>query len=194
MIKGKQPDIKHNRYIYSPSGLVKVIDINGAFIGEMYLDEALSLAYGQDQDLVQISHEKIPVCKVCNYSKYKYELGKKNKEKTINNKPTQLKVLKISLNIGQNDLDQKLKKCTDFLEKSHDVQIVLRFKGRENLKPDIGIKFLQKIIDEAPENWHAKKPPTHSGREVIVIFSKKTMISKSNEEITSSKNQANEPS
>ena len=66
----------------------------------MYLDEALSLAYGQDNDLVQISYEKIPVCKICDYSKYKYELAKKNKEKMHSNKPIQLKVLKISLNIS----------------------------------------------------------------------------------------------
>lgn len=176
----KHHEIKHNKYIYSPSGLVKVIDTTGQFIGEMYLDEALSLAYGKDEDLVQISHEKIPVCKICNYSKYKYELGKKNKEKS--NKPTQLKVLKISLNIGENDLNQKIKKCNDFLDKSYDVQIVLRFKGRENLKPEIGINFLKKIVEEAHESWHVKKPPTHSGREVMVILSKKNSPSKAAED------------
>jgi len=168
------PDIKFNRHIQSPSGLVKLISSGGEFIGEMYLDEALSLAYGQDNDLVQISYEKIPVCKICDYSKYKYELAKKNKEKMHSNKPIQLKVLKISLNIGKNDLNQKIKQCEEFLDKSHDVEIILRLKGRENIKPEVAIDFLKNIATTSfKEDWYMKKEPLHSGRDVLMIIGKK---------------------
>lgn len=168
-------NIKYNRYIQSPSNLVKVLSPNGEFVGEMYLEEALKLAYGQDKDLVQISFEKIPVCKICEYTKYKYELSKKNKEKMQSNKPTQLKILKISLNIGQNDLNQKLKQCGIFLEQSHDVQIILRLKGRENIKPEFAVNFMKDLTKTFPEHWYVKKEPLHSGKDVLMILSKKNL-------------------
>jgi translation initiation factor IF-3 len=167
------PDIKFNRYIYSSSGFVKVIEKEGSFVGEMHLNDALNLAYDQHLDLVQISYEKIPVCKICDYSKYKYELAKKNKEKTHSNKNTQLKVLKLSLNIGKKDLEQRVKQCGEFIEKSHDVQFILRLKGRENNKPELAIVFFNEIKASFPESWHIKKEPSHSGKEVLMIISKK---------------------
>lgn len=169
------PDIKYNRYIYAPIGLVRVLDKEGNFIKEMPIDEALKLAYSYELDLVQIAADKVPVCKICDYSKYKYELAKKNKEKNQHNKSTQLKVLKISLNISENDLvNNKLKQCANFLEKNHDVEIILRLKGRENIKPEIGLNFLKDMKKYFAENWYLKKEPTHTGRDIIMIISRKS--------------------
>jgi translation initiation factor IF-3 len=168
--------IKYNKYIFAPLGIVKVLDKEGNFLQEMPLDKALKLAFSQELDLVQIGADKIPVCKICDFSKYKYELTKKNKEKNINNKSSELKVLKISLNISENDLiNQKLKQCSNFLEKNHDVAIVLRLKGRENIKPEIAITFLQNMKKYFEENWYIKKDPTQNGREIIMVIGKKTI-------------------
>lgn len=168
-------EIKYNRYIHSTSGLVRVLDKEGNFIKEMPLDEALKLAASYELDLVQIAADRVPVCKICNFSKYKYELSKKNKEKNQANKSTQLKVLKISLNISENDLvNNKLKQCGNFLEKNHDVEIILRLKGRENIKPEVGINFLKDMKKYFAENWYLKKEPTHTGRDIIMIISKRS--------------------
>jgi translation initiation factor IF-3 len=169
--------IKYNKYIFAPLGIVKVLDKDGNFLQEMPLNKALKLAFTEELDLVQIGADKIPVCKICDFSKYKYELAKKNKEKNNNNKSSEMKVLKITLNISENDLiNQKLKQCSNFLEKNHDVTIVLRLKGRENIKPEIGITFLQNMKKYFKENWYVKKEPIQNGKEILMVVSKKSSI------------------
>lgn len=162
---------KINKNIISSTGMVKILDQNGEFLGEMYLSEALSLAYRQEKDLVQISYEDIPVCRICNYNLFKYELKKKNKEKIQAQKIKKIKIIKLSLNIGENDLKQKIYQTVNFVTSGHDVEILIRLKGRENSRPDIGIEFLKKIV--FPDICMIKKHPVYLNKDISMIITKK---------------------
>ncbi|OED45380.1 translation initiation factor IF-3 [Rickettsiales bacterium (ex Bugula neritina AB1)] len=142
-------------------------------LGVMSLREALNLAYDKDLDLVQLSYEDIPTCKICHFGQYKYDLDKKNKNKSKNNKTNILKFIKITLNIGEADLKVKSKKILQFIEEGSKVQVSIRLKGRENIKPENGIETLNKLIQFVILECNLEKPPTHVDREIYAILSPK---------------------
>lgn len=163
--------IRHNEYIQRSS--VRVIDEQGQMLGVMNLQNALDLAYSKNLDLIQLSSEDIPTCKICNFGQYKYDLDKKNKGKSKNNKANILKTIKITLNISEGDLKVKTKKILEFIEEGSKVQVSIRLKGRENIKPEFGVKLIEKLISFVALNCSIEKPPTHVDREIFAILGPK---------------------
>lgn len=128
---------------------VRVIDTDGKQIGVLDINEALDLAKEKKLDLVEISQGKDhSVCKIVDYSKYRYEKEKAEKENKKKQKVIVVKEIKIKPRIGAHDLEIKKKKIVEFLEDDKKVKVMLVLKGRENLYADKGIAILEKLAAE----------------------------------------------
>lgn len=118
--------------------VVEVIGENGERLGKLSIDEAISKAYDSDLDLVMVAPSaNPPVCKILNYSKYKFEMAKKEKEAKKNQKVVEVKEIRLSATIDTHDLEVKAKNANKFLKDGNKVKVSLKFKGRE-------VKFIEK--------------------------------------------------
>lgn len=125
-----------------------MIDSEGNQVGIVKINDALSMAQAKDLDLVEISPmAKPPVCKIINFSKFKYEMEKKEKEARKKQKISQLKEVRIRPRIGEHDLEVKIKHAREFIEDGDKVQLTAMFSGREMQHKDLGIKIMDKIKD-----------------------------------------------
>lgn len=110
---------------------VRLIGENGELIGIMSAKEAYKLAQEAELDLVKIAPTaKPPVCKIIDYGKYKYEIARKEKEAKKKQKVIEIKEVRLSPNIEDNDLNTKVSAARKFLEKGNKVKVTLRFRGR----------------------------------------------------------------
>ena len=111
---------------------VRVIGEDGQQLGIMSAKEAMKLAEEAELDLVKIAPTaKPPVCKIIDYGKYRYELGRKEKEARKKQKVVELKEVRLSPNIDTNDLNTKINAARKFISKGNKVKVTLRFRGRE---------------------------------------------------------------
>jgi len=125
---------------------VRLIDEDGTQVGIKPTSEALALAQTRGKDLVEIAPQaNPPVCKVINYSKYRYEMEKKEREARKKQKTGQLKEVRIRPRIGEHDLEIKLKHAREFLADQNKVQITVVFMGREMQHRDLGYALMQKV-------------------------------------------------
>lgn len=125
---------------------------NGDALGVMTLKSALKLAAESDLDLVEISPSAIPpVCKIMNYSKFRYEKSKKEKENKKKQKNIVIKEIRVKPHIDSHDLQTKISQITKFLEKEYKIKVSLRLSGREKLHVDSAIKVLDEFADTFEE-------------------------------------------
>ena len=111
---------------------VRLIGENGEQLGIMSAKDAYKLAKEAELDLVKIAPTaKPPVCKIIDYGKYRYELARKEKEAKKKQKVIEIKEVRLSPNIDENDLNTKMNNARKFLEKGNKVKVTLRFRGRE---------------------------------------------------------------
>lgn len=109
--------------------VVLLIDENGINIGNINIHEALLKAQNSGLDLVEINSKGIPVCKIMDFSKWKYEQSKKAKKNK--HQRQEIKELKFRPNTGENDLKYRAKQADKFLTKGNKVKLIVRFRGRE---------------------------------------------------------------
>ena len=141
-------------------------------IGVVSIDEALRQAKDASLDLVEISpNAEPPVCKILDFSRYKYNAKKKLQEANKKQKKTALKEMKFKVNIGQGDLDIKLRKIREFLEEGDKVKISLWFKGREIMHRENGEELFKKIIANLESIAKIDSEPKMEGKQVIMIVS-----------------------
>lgn len=106
------------------------------------------MAYNRNLDLVEISpNVRPPVCKLMDYSKFKYEQKLKEKENKRKNKKNEAKEIVFSPSIADNDIETKIKSLKGFLEQGRTVQLTLRFKRREVAHKQLGYDVLNKVIE-----------------------------------------------
>ena len=111
---------------------VLVISEDGKNLGEMSITDALSKAASVDLDLVEVSSgKKVPVCKVMDFGKWKYEQSKRLKKNKSHAQKQLVKEIKFRPNTGDNDLKYRAKNAVKFLSVGHKVKLSVRFKGRE---------------------------------------------------------------
>lgn len=128
---------------------VRVILDDGSSLGVMPTKDALKLAQEQSLDLVEINPKAMPpVCKICNYGKYKYEEKKKQTENRKKQKMQELKELTFRPNTDLNDLNHKLSAAKKFIADGHKVKFTVRFRGREVTHPKIAEEKLLWIVDQ----------------------------------------------
>ena len=154
---------------------VQVIDENGEKKGVMNINDALDLAFDKKLDLVLVSPNlEVPVCKIMNDGKYKFEQSKKEKEAKKKQKVTELKEIRITPNIEQHDFDSKAKNIRKFIEDGNKVKVTVRFRGRELNYVKLGEEALNKFIDNLSDIAKKEKKAILEGKNMFIILSKKT--------------------
>ena len=154
---------------------VQVIDETGEKKGIMNINDALDLAYDKKMDLVLVSPNlDIPVCKIMNYGKYKFEQSKKEKEAKKKQKISELKEIRITPNIEQHDFEFKAKNIRKFIEEGNKVKITVRFRGRELNYAKAGENLLNKFAEELSDIATPDKKAKLEGKNMFIILSKKT--------------------
>ena len=154
-------------------GTVQVIGENGERLGEMSVKEAIEKAYDQDKDLVLVgANGNPPVCKILDYSKFKFEMAKKEKEARKKQKVVELKEVRLSATIDTHDLEVKAKNANKFLKSGDKVKVSLRFKGRELSFVNKGREIIDKFISLIDEG-QVEKEPKLEGKFLNVIISPK---------------------
>jgi translation initiation factor IF-3 len=128
------------------SAQVRLIDSDGSQLGIKGINEAIAAARAKNLDLVEVAPKaNPPVCKILDFSKFKYEQDKKQREARKNQKAGLLKEVRLSPVIGAHDLDVKLKHAEEFLKAHDKVRITVVFRGRQMQHQEIGQKLLRDI-------------------------------------------------
>jgi len=150
---------------------VRLIGENGEQLGIMPSREALRVARERGFDLVEVAPNAAPpVCRLLNYSKFKYEQAKKEKLARKHRKVGELSEVRMRPRIDPHDMECKIKHIKRLLEKGDKVKVMITFRGREIIHPDLGHKLLQKVIDSL-EAVKVERPPTMEGRNLSLLLS-----------------------
>lgn len=144
---------------------VLVIDETGKQLGVMNSYQANQLAEQAGLDLLCVAPgAKPPVCKILDYGKYRFEQQKKAKEAKKNQHIIDIKEIQISPQIGDHDLQVKVKAAIGFFEEGHKVKLVLRFKGRQMAHQEIGMDTVNKFIESVKHVSTVEKKPELEGK------------------------------
>lgn len=153
---------------------VRLIGENGEQLGIMSAREAMKLAEEAELDLVKIAPTaKPPVCKIIDYGKYKYELARKEKEAKKKQKVIEIKEVRLSPNIEDNDLNTKVSAAKKFLEKGNKVKVTLRFRGREMAHMASSKHILDDFAKMLEEVAVVEKPAKVEGRSMTLVLAQK---------------------
>lgn len=151
---------------------VLCIDNENINRGVIPIKDALQIAESNGLDLVQISDkDEIPTCKILNYSKFKFDLSKKEKESRKKQRESIIKIKEIKFRpaTDENDLKIKARQAREFLEEGHKVKITIMFKGRELAYKDVGLATFNKFLELVPAQ--SANPPLLNGRQLTAIIS-----------------------
>lgn len=153
---------------------VRLIGVDGAQLGIKSLREALHLAQEANLDLVNVAPQaKPPVCRIMDYGKFRYEQSKREKEARKNQKIVQIKEVRLSPTIEENDVKTKLSHVKKFLKGGNKVKLSIRFRGREITHQDIGRRILDRLAVEVEDISEIERQPKLEGRQMIMILTPK---------------------
>lgn len=153
---------------------VQIIDDGGKKVGPISLNEALDMAYDKKLDLVLVApNNEVPICKLMNYGKYKFEQAKREKEAKKKQKTFELKEIRITPNIEEHDFEFKCKNAKKFIEDGNKVKVTVRFRGRELNYVKLGEEVLNKFIEDLSEVAIPEKKPVLEGKNMFIILAKK---------------------
>ena len=137
----------------------------------MPIEAALKLAAEADLDLVEVApNSKPPVAKIMDYGKFKYEAAQKAKEARRNQANTVLKEVRFRLKIDQHDYVTKQKRAIGFLGQGDKVKAMILFRGREQSRPDQGVRLLQKFAEDVAEYGVVESNPMIDGRNMVMVI------------------------
>ena len=153
---------------------VQLISDNGEKLGMLPIERALEIAGEKKLDLVLVSpNAQVPVCKIMNYGKYKFEQAKKEKEAKKKQKIQETKELRITPNIEEHDFGFKAKNAKKFIEDGNKVKITVRFRGRELNNVKMGENVLNDFAKELEDVAVVEKAPKLEGKNMFIILAKK---------------------
>ncbi len=153
---------------------VRLIGENGEQLGVMSARDALKLAREADLDLVKIAPTaKPPVCKIIDYGKYRYDLARKEKEARKKQRITEVKEIRLSPNIDDNDLNTKVNAARKFIEKGDKVKVTLRFRGREMAHMSSSKVILDVFAEKLSDIAVVEKPAKLEGRSMQIVLGEK---------------------
>jgi translation initiation factor IF-3 len=150
---------------------VRLVGPEGEQVGVVRIDVALRLAQEADLDLVEVSpNSNPPVVKVMDYGKFKYEAAQKAKEARKNQANTILKEVRFRLKIDTHDYETKRKRAESFLQAGDKVKAMILFRGREQSRPEQGVRLLQRFAEDVAHNGVVEFTPTIDGRNMVMII------------------------
>ena len=153
---------------------VRLIDENGEQLGIVSSKEALEMAHEKDLDLVKIAPQaNPPVCKIMNYSKYRFDQTKREKEARKKQKIVEVKEVRMTPNTEEHDLNTKVQSAVKFLKHGDKVKVSVRFRGRELSRTEIGKVVLDQFAERISEYGDIDKAPKMEGRSMVMFVSPK---------------------
>ncbi len=153
---------------------LRIISADGEQLGIMSSSEALKLAENAGLDLVKIAPQaKPPVCKIMDYSKYRYEQAKREKENRKNQKQIETKEIRLSVTIDIGDFNTKVNQAKKFLASGHKVKVSIRLKGRMMTHSELGVDNMKRFAAELEEVANVDKAPKLDGRQILMFLSPK---------------------
>jgi translation initiation factor IF-3 len=133
--------------------------------------DALRLAQEADLDLVEIAPQgKPPVCKLMDYGKFKYENAQKAREARRNQTNVIIKEMKLRPKIDSHDYETKKGHVVRFLKAGDKVKITIMFRGREQHRPELGFRLLQKLAEDVAELGFVESSPKQDGRNMVMVL------------------------
>ena len=150
---------------------VRLIAEDGKQIGVVKTDEALRYAQERDLDLVEVAPDaRPPVCRVLDYSKYKYEQAQKQKQARKHQQQITIREIKFRPKIAQRDYDTKKGHVARFLRNKDKVKITIMFRGREVTHPERGTALLERLAEELSELAVIEQNPSQDGRNMTMML------------------------
>ncbi len=154
---------------------LRVISADGEQLGIMSASQALKIAEENNLDLVKIAPQaKPPVCKIMDYSKFRYEQAKREKENRKNQKQVEMKEIRLSVTIDVGDFNTKVNQARKFLASGHKLKVSLRLKGRMMAHSELGIENMKRFAAELEEEAVVDKAPKLDGRQILMFLSPKS--------------------
>lgn len=150
-----------------------VIDQTGKSLGVVPISQALQIAEDSGYDLVKVGVGQTPTCKLMQYDKFRYETEKKEKEAKKNQKITKVKEVQLSIVIDTNDLRTKANRANEFLADGDKVKVVIRMRGRQNRRPELGIKIMNEFYSMM-DNAIKEQEPIQEGQNIRMVLAPQT--------------------
>ncbi len=153
---------------------MRVIGSDGSQLGIRAIAEAVKLAMDNGHDLVEIGPTATPpVCKIIDYSKFRYAKEKQRKEARKHQKAGHVKDIRFRPRIGEHDFDTKMRAIIDFLKRRDKVRISVLFRGREMEHKDLGMALIDKIKEQLGELAVIETSPQLWGNRIVFIMAPK---------------------
>ena len=150
---------------------VRLMGVDREPLGVVSLQEALAKADEHNLDLVLIAPQaEPPVCRIMDYSKYRFEQAKKDKEARKNQKVISVKEVRLSPNIEEHDLDVKAKAARKFVGDGDKVKVTVQFRGRQMAHTDIGFTVLAQFAAKVEDVANVEKKPLLEGRNMSMVI------------------------
>ena len=150
---------------------VRLVGPNGEQVGVVRIEDALRLAQEAELDLVEVApNSKPPVVKIMDFGKFKYEAAQKAKEARRNQANTILKEVRFRLKIDKHDYETKRKRAEGFLQAGDKVKAMILFRGREQSRPEQGVRLLQRFAEDVAEYGTVESTPTIDGRNMVMVI------------------------
>ncbi|MFB3919678.1 translation initiation factor IF-3 [Candidatus Velamenicoccus archaeovorus] len=164
--------VRVNEKIRAPE--IRVIGPNSEQLGIVSVKTGLDLATKYELDLVEVAPQvKPPVCRIMDFSKYKYEQEKREREAKKHQKHFQLKEIRVKPNIEEHDYHIKLKHMLEFLKEGNKVKVTLMFRGREMAHKEIGRRVVDRFVADAQEAGVVESGPMFEGRFITIVVAPK---------------------
>jgi translation initiation factor IF-3 len=150
---------------------VRLVGPNGEQVGIVRVEDALRLAQESELDLVEVAPTaRPPVCKLMDYGKYKYETAQKARESRRNQTNTVIKEMKLRPKIDPHDYATKKGHVVRFLRAGDKVKITIMFRGREQHRPELGFRLLQRLAEDVSDLGFVESTPRQDGRNMTMVI------------------------
>ncbi len=150
---------------------VRLVGPGGEQVGIVRIEDALRLAQEADLDLVEVApNSRPPVAKLMDYGKFKYEAAVKAREARRNQANTDLKEMRFRLKIDEHDYETKKGHIVRFLKQGDKVKVTIMFRGREQSRPEMGRRLLQRLAEDVAEFSIIENAPTQEGRNMSLVL------------------------
>ncbi|MHB1597083.1 MAG: translation initiation factor IF-3, partial [Streptosporangiaceae bacterium] len=150
---------------------MRLVGPAGEQVGIVSINDALRLAQESDLDLVEVAPTaRPPVCKLMDYGKFKYESALKARESRKNQAQTVIKEIKLRPKIDPHDYGTKKGHVERFLKQGDKVKVTIMFRGREQSRPELGYKLLQRLAGDVEELGFVEAQPKQDGRNMIMVI------------------------
>ncbi|MFC0581319.1 translation initiation factor IF-3 [Micrococcoides hystricis] len=150
---------------------VRLVGPNGEQVGVVKIEDALRLATEADLDLVEVApNAKPPVCKLMDFGKWKYEAAVKARETRRKQSNTVLKEVRFRLKIDTHDYETKVSHARRFLSAGDKVKAMIQFRGREQQRPEMGIRLLEKFAEDLGDVGAIESNPRIDGRNMVMVL------------------------